>query len=75
MAHIVKSEISRASWQTTADVTALVVAVAILATLGIAGALTAASPLSVAIAALVGLTAILFVPATYAISQQQNEAL
>ena len=75
MAHIVKSEISRASWQTTAVVTALVIAVAILATLGIAGALAAASPLSVAIAALVGLTAILFIPATYAISQHQNEAL
>ena len=75
MAHIVKSEISRASWQTTADVTALAVAVALLATLGIAGALTAGSPLSVVIAALVGLTAILFIPATYAISQHQDEAL
>lgn len=72
MEHIVKSEIAIASWQKTADVSALVAAVVLLAVLGVVAAINASSPVSIVIAALVGLSAILFIPAAYAISRNEK---
>ncbi|MBB6333624.1 hypothetical protein [Schaalia hyovaginalis] len=69
MDHIVKSEVTPAAWQKTADLTGLVLAVVLLAVLGVTAAINASSTVSAVIAALVGLTAALFAPAAYAISQ------
>lgn len=69
MDHIVKSEVTPAAWQKTADLTGLVLAVVLLAVLGVTAAINSSSTVSAVIAALVGLTAALFAPAAYAISQ------
>lgn len=72
MNHIVKSEVAPATWQKTADLTGIIVAVMLLAVLGVVAAIDAASTVSAVIAALVGLTTALVAPALYAISQSKN---
>ncbi|WP_115728235.1 hypothetical protein [Actinomyces culturomici] len=72
MEHIVKPELATATWQRSADVAGVVVAVVVLSILGIFAAVNASSTVSVVIAALVGLTALLFAPAAYAISHTEK---
>lgn len=72
-AHIVKSELTPATWQKNADLTALVVAVVLLAILGVLAAVSASSTVSAIIAALVGLTSVLVIPASYAMSHLDEE--
>ncbi len=68
MKHIVKSELAPAAWQKTADLTGLVLAIILLAVLGVTAAISASSTVSAVIAALVGLSAAFFAAATYVIS-------
>lgn len=72
MNNIVKSEIAVASWQREADAAGVIVAVVLLAILGVFAAVNASSSVSAVIAALVGLTAVLFAPAAYAIRNWKN---
>ncbi|QPK81351.1 hypothetical protein G7Y41_00195 [Schaalia sp. ZJ405] len=67
MEHIVKSELTQARWQVAADATAIISVIVLLAALGIFAAVSVGSTISVVIAALVGLSALLFVPAIYAL--------
>lgn len=72
MENIVKPELTAATWQKTADLTGLAIAIIALSVLGVIAAVNAASTFSSVIAALVGLSAALFAPATYAISQSNK---
>lgn len=72
MNNIVKSEIAVASWQREADAAGVIIAVVLLAILGVFAAVNASSSVSAVIAALVGLTAVLFAPAAYAIRNWKN---
>lgn len=72
MNNIVKSEIVVASWQGEANAAGVIIAVVLLAVLGVFAAVNASSTISAVIAALVGLTAVLFAPAAYAIRNEKN---
>lgn len=68
MEHIVKSEVTPARWQVAADATAVVAAIILLAALGVFAAVKVGSTISFVIAALVGLSALVFIPAVYALA-------
>ena len=67
MNNIVKSEIAVASWQGEANAAGVIIAV-----VRVFAAVNASSTISAVIAALVGLTAVLFAPAAYAIRNEKN---
>ena len=72
MNNIVKSEIAVASWQGEANAAGVIIAVVLLAVLGGFAAVNTSSTISAVIAALVGLTAVLFAHAAYAIRNEKN---
>ncbi|MDC4232582.1 hypothetical protein M3T53_02485 [Actinomyces sp. B33] len=72
-AHIVKADLTRATWQSTVDAAAVISVIVILSILGIFAAVHVGSTASVVVAALVGLSALLFVPAVYAMTTRVDQ--